>query len=87
MTEHSCEDALSELYRYLDGELDDATRVRISAHLDGCSPCLEAYDFEVELRRVVVSRCQEQVPEELRARILEVLRTCDPNESADEPET
>jgi mycothiol system anti-sigma-R factor len=79
MTEHTCQDALSELYRYIDGELDDATRGRISAHLDDCSPCLEAFDFEVELRRVVASRCQEQVPDELRDRILNVLRTCDPN--------
>jgi mycothiol system anti-sigma-R factor len=83
MTEHTCEDALSELYRYIDGELDDATRVRISAHLDNCSPCLEAFDFEVELRRVVASRCQERVPDELRDRILNVLRTCDRSDPPD----
>jgi mycothiol system anti-sigma-R factor len=77
MTEHTCDDALNELYRYIDGELDEATRVRISAHLDDCSPCLEAFDFEAELRRVVASRCQERVPDELRDRILNVLRTCD----------
>jgi mycothiol system anti-sigma-R factor len=79
MTDHSCEDALSELYRYLDGELDDQARNEISAHLDGCSPCLEAFDFEVELRRVVATRCQERVPDDLRNRILDVLRSCDPN--------
>ena len=30
MTMHNCEDALSELYRYLDGELDDTARVTAS---------------------------------------------------------
>lgn len=86
MTEHTCQDAISELYRYIDGELDDTARVRISAHLDACSPCLEAFDFEVELRRVVASRCQERVPDELRDRILNVLRTCDPNGPTDPSE-
>jgi mycothiol system anti-sigma-R factor len=87
MNEHTCEDALTELYRYLDGELDDETRAKISAHLDGCSPCLEAFDFELELRRVVATRCQEKVPDQLRFRILEVLRTCDPHAEVTDSES
>lgn len=73
MTERPCDDAISELYRFLDGELDTPTRARIQAHLDECSPCLEAFDFEFELRRVVADRCHEQVPDDLRNRILSQL--------------
>ena len=70
---HDCDDALAELYLYLDGELDDGTRVRIEAHLRQCSPCLEAFDFEAELRRIVADRCRDRVPEELRARVQALL--------------
>jgi mycothiol system anti-sigma-R factor len=70
MTDEPCSDVLGELYRFLDGELDDQARVRITLHLDGCSPCLEAFDFEADLRRVIANRCRDQVPDDLRQRIL-----------------
>jgi mycothiol system anti-sigma-R factor len=70
MTDEPCSDVLGELYLFLDGELDDQARVRITAHLDDCSPCLEAFDFEADLRRVIANRCRDQVPDELRQRIL-----------------
>jgi len=68
-----CNETLRELYLYLDGQLTEDDRVHIQQHLDDCSPCLEAYDFEAELRIVVKSRCVDQVPEALRARIAKAL--------------
>lgn len=65
----NCDVALAELYEYLDGELDEASRQRIEQHLRECSPCLEAFDFEAEVRRLVADRCRDQCPEELRRRI------------------
>ncbi len=64
-----CSETLRELYQYIDGELTDSDRQHIQAHLDDCSPCLAAFDFEAELRLVVRHRCIEQVPESLRERI------------------
>jgi mycothiol system anti-sigma-R factor len=64
-----CENSLHELYTYLDGELTDESRVKIQHHLDGCQPCAEPYDFEAELREVILRKCQEQVPETLMAKI------------------
>jgi mycothiol system anti-sigma-R factor len=64
-----CEDALHELYHLLSGELDDAKRSKIQAHLDECAPCAEPYDFYAELRRCLQQRCQDQAPPELLARI------------------
>lgn len=68
-----CDSALDELYQFLDGELDEANRHRIEAHLNDCSPCLEAFDFEAELRRIIANRCRDRVPDELRSRIQAVL--------------
>ena len=68
-----CNNTLRELYQYLDGELTDDIRVHIQGHLDDCSPCLAAYDFEAELRLVVRNRCVDQVPESLRTRILRAI--------------
>ena len=70
-----CNETLRELYQYLDGELTEDDRRHIQGHLDDCSPCLEAFDFEAELRMVVRHRCIEQVPESLRDRIARVLAT------------
>jgi mycothiol system anti-sigma-R factor len=64
-----CDDALHELYHLLSGELDEAKRVRIRAHLDECAPCAEPYDFYAEVRRCLQVRCQDQAPPELLARI------------------
>jgi mycothiol system anti-sigma-R factor len=68
-----CEKAIHQVYSYLDGELTVWKRMAIARHLDDCPPCLQGFAFEVELRRVIVSKCSEEVPETLRIRIAEVL--------------
>jgi mycothiol system anti-sigma-R factor len=69
-----CEAALAEIYTYLDGELTDEKRLLIAGHLEGCNPCIEAFDFEAELRMVISTRCRnDDVPETLRIRIAEKL--------------
>ena len=67
--ETPCEAALQELYLYLDGELTPEKRTTIEHHLDDCSPCFEAFDFEAELRLVISKRCREEVPDSLRERV------------------
>jgi mycothiol system anti-sigma-R factor len=82
MTEHSgssedggCQEAIHRLYHYLDGELTEERRRAIQAHLDECNPCLEAYDFEAELRSIVAGHCREQPPSTLRDRVAAALRS------------
>jgi mycothiol system anti-sigma-R factor len=70
-----CQDALHELYGFLDGELTDDRRVAIQHHLDKCQPCAEPYDFESELQAVVRRKCQEQVPDALMAKIRAALES------------
>ena len=69
-----CNETLRELYQFLDGELTEADRLHIQQHLDDCSPCLEAYDFNAELRQVVRSRCVDHVPDSLRERIAKAIK-------------
>jgi mycothiol system anti-sigma-R factor len=69
-----CANSLHELYSYLDGELTADRRSHIQAHLDGCLPCYERFDFEAELRIVVSARCRDQVPDALRERVADALR-------------
>jgi len=64
-----CEETVHRLYHYLDGELTEDRRRAIEAHLDECGPCVEALDFEAELRRVVADRCKDRVPSHLLDRI------------------
>ncbi|MCU1454768.1 MAG: anti-sigma factor [Acidimicrobiales bacterium] len=68
-----CNETLRELYGFLDGELTPENRQHLQQHIDDCSPCLAAYDFELELRMVIRRRCVEQVPESLRRKIAEAL--------------
>jgi len=68
-----CEKAFHRMYTYLDGELTIWRRWKITRHLDQCPPCAQGFDFEMEIRQVVSSRCRDQVPPALKARIAEAL--------------
>ncbi len=69
-----CERALAEVYAFLDAELNETQRNQIMAHLEACSPCFEAFDFEAELRTVIATKTQSvEFPEVLRIRIEEKL--------------
>ncbi len=69
-----CDETIERLYFYLDGELTEERRIEITRHLDMCGPCVGAYGFEAELRRVVANRCKDHVPETLIVRVAEALR-------------
>ena len=68
-----CDEAVHELYHYLDGELTDERRQEIAVHLDLCGPCADAAGFESELRMVIASRCRDRVPDSLIARVAEAI--------------
>ena len=68
-----CDHAIHRVYEYLDGELTMWQRRAIARHLDDCPPCAQGFVFEIHLRKVVVSKCTEQVPDDLRARVARTL--------------
>ena len=65
----NCDDAVHQLYHYLDGELTEERRLQITEHLNFCAPCGGAVEFEAELRLVIANHCKDHVPESLRQRI------------------
>ncbi len=68
-----CEAVVAELYTFLDGELTEANRVRITRHLSDCSDCHEVVDFYAEFKMTISAKCREQVPDHLRDRIMNAL--------------
>lgn len=69
-----CQETLAKLYTFLDGELTQERKSKIRHHLDECSPCLEAYEFESELRAMVASKSRDECPDALRAKIASILK-------------
>jgi mycothiol system anti-sigma-R factor len=68
-----CDEAVHQLYHYLDGELTEERRILITEHLNFCGPCGGAAEFEAELRVVIASHCKDRVPESLIRRIAEAI--------------
>ena len=80
-----CEKAIYRVYHYLDGELTVWRRLTIKRHLHRCPPCAKGYDFEVELRQVVSSKCREEAPPELQQRIADAIAEHDRATRPDPP--
>ncbi len=67
-----CGETLREMYTFLDGELSTPVKGAVQAHLDGCTDCLGAYAFHVELRQMIVRKASnEPLPPGLMDRIRE----------------
>ncbi|MFB3051631.1 MAG: mycothiol system anti-sigma-R factor [Acidimicrobiia bacterium] len=64
-----CDEALENLYLYLDSELDSVTSSRIRSHLDECRGCGPQFDFEGRLKAVVRERLHEDVPDAVVDRV------------------
>jgi anti-sigma factor (TIGR02949 family) len=65
-----CDETIRELEAFLDGALSEDGHQTIHAHLDGCSHCLQAFDFQAELRTVIAAKCHnDEMPPGLLSRI------------------
>ncbi len=71
----NCDDALANLYAYLDRELDDSTTAAIRGHLADCPPCEHAFGFEDRLKSVIRERLSVEIPNEFLERLREALRS------------
>ncbi len=69
MTKKSCDDAITKIYGYLDGEISPMKRVLVRLHLRRCSGCEGAFSFERRLQIVIRERCQEEVPADVLAKL------------------
>lgn len=66
----NCNETIRELDAFLDGELPDDVRDHIHLHLNSCMDCLQAFDFQAELKLAIRRKCStEEMPPGLLGRI------------------
>lgn len=68
-----CNETLRELEAFLDRELSDDTRAAITAHLEGCPDCHQAFDFHAELKVIVAAKCRTDA---MPPGLLDRIRSC-----------
>ena len=74
-----CDQALTEIEAYLDGELEaDVARI-VEDHLGSCSPCFERGEFRRRLREIVRRKCATvgDLPPEVADRIRGAIASAD----------
>ncbi len=72
----NCKETIRELDSFLDDELDPKVRAHIFSHLGECHDCLEAFEFEAELKQAIRRKCShDEMPAGLMSRIEECLHT------------
>ena len=77
-----CQEALRELERFLDRELDDVVRMKVERHLSGCGTCTDRLEFRVHLKALIQTKCSErELPAGLEERVRRVLSTSEARES------
>jgi mycothiol system anti-sigma-R factor len=69
----TCADAVKQLWEYLDGTLPDVNRVAIEEHLSFCRRCCGEVEFAQELRTFLARDAAEELPDEVRSRLLATL--------------
>jgi mycothiol system anti-sigma-R factor len=71
-----CQEALREIERFLDREVDDVIRMKVERHVSGCSPCTDKLEFRVHLKAMIQAKCsQHELPAGLEDRVRRVLTT------------
>lgn len=70
-----CNEAMKQVYRYLDGEMTWWRAREIRHHLEDCPPCGEAFSYEDHFLKVVRQGLKEEPPTEMMERLRAVLRS------------
>jgi mycothiol system anti-sigma-R factor len=64
----NCSDCESKLNAYVDRELTETELRQVQQHLDDCPPCVQMFDLQAGLKRLVRKECcQDEAPQRLRA--------------------
>jgi len=66
----TCAEAVERLWAYLDGELSAGDRAALEEHLGFCRVCCGEVEFARELRGFLARSASEELPEEVRARLI-----------------
>lgn len=69
----TCAAAVKQLWEYLDGGLPEQDRTAIEEHLGFCRRCCGELEFAHELRAFLAQKGGEEIPEDIRARLIATL--------------
>lgn len=68
-----CQPSLEEIYRYMDGYLDDDRQAMVSSHLNACGGCDDLYHFHTGLKRLLGTSCRSELPADLPQRVFRAI--------------
>lgn len=69
-----CEECSNKLDRFVDRELTDTEALEVQLHLEGCPDCMDHYEFQSQLKRLVKTSCDcETAPVKFRERLRQIL--------------
>jgi anti-sigma factor (TIGR02949 family) len=69
----TCAEAVRQLWEYLDGVVEETDREAIEEHLSFCRRCCGELDFAEELRRFLAQPDEQNMPADVKARLLATL--------------
>ena len=69
----TCVEAVERLWAYLDGALTAADKAALEEHLGFCRVCCGEAEFAQELRGFLSRSASEELPEDVRARLMTTL--------------
>jgi mycothiol system anti-sigma-R factor len=69
----TCREAVKQLWEYLDGAVEESQRASIEEHLRFCRRCCGEVEFAGELRSFLVANAEDDLPADVRARLLGTL--------------
>ena len=69
MTMIGCDEAIRQLWEYLDGAVEGPDLERLEHHLERCRRCCAELEFTEELRRFMRESAPEEVPPDVMARL------------------
>jgi mycothiol system anti-sigma-R factor len=76
----SCREAVRQLWEYLDGAVDEASRAKIDEHLGFCRRCCGEVEFAHELRHFLAEHGAEELPDDVHIRLRATLETLESQE-------
>jgi len=73
--EIKCEQALKQLFQYIDHELDDTRRAAMEDHLHTCHSCFSRVEFEQRLKAKLGELKKDEADPVVRERIKRLLKS------------
>ena len=68
-----CSPSLEDLYRYMDGVMEPERQSMVRQHMGDCPGCDDFLHFHTGLQKLIGSKCQSELPEDLSDRVFRAI--------------